>query len=497
MSIRLLCFVILLMPGWLALLKYYIFDSLIIRNIEYGKGLRYRNVLDVYLPRPHNPIYGKKQTKYDNGVPVVVFVSGGAWIIGYKLWSALMGREFARRGYVVIVPDYRNFPQGNIVDMMEDLKEALRWTVCNSSMFGGDPKKIVLAGQSAGAHISLCTIIELYESYLKSQRNTNSASSSQFNSHSRLKSDTFNSHFPHVDTAAVMISSSLCLSSTPTSNCGESALDQTDIDQSLPSEHSTSCPPSPSQLPSSETETGGEGVWWDVDTPTIKGPGRVKSAEYKHLPSPTSELDRNSMDILWDTANENPEYTEPLSDGTKPKKQLSSPVDNLQEILTPFSPPQYVPIPSPAALPLEINLLGSTEYASDVINDTARHNLDESLHDLDITDISLFIGISGPYNMVKLLQHLHYRGLDASILHHVFNSKVSQYSPVQRISRLLQTTPAKEKKSMWEDDENIIKQTYNQFYSYLFNVRSTPSTDESFMNLDNGFDINLIILTSS
>jgi hypothetical protein len=73
------------------------------------------------------------------------------------------------------------------------------------------------------------------------------------------------------------------------------------------------------------------------------------------------------------------------------------------------------------------------------------------------------------------LQHLHYRGLDASLLHHVFNSNVSRYSPVQRLNRLLHLEEDSDgRKGLWDDDENIIKQTYNQFYSYLFNVSSSP-----------------------
>ena len=147
---------------------------------------------------------------------MVVFVSGGAWIIGYKLWSALLGREFARRGYVVIVPDYRNFPQGNIEDMIEDLREALRWTVCNCSMFGGDPNKIILSGQSAGAHISLCTLVELYETHLRKEneirKNLSQISVQSKNnvtqSPQHKKAGQKNS-IPHIDTSTVLISSSL------------------------------------------------------------------------------------------------------------------------------------------------------------------------------------------------------------------------------------------------------------------------------------------------
>ena len=583
MSIRLLIFVILLMPGWIALLRYYIFDSFIIRNIEYGKGVRYRNVLDVYLPKPHNPaIHGKKQTKYLNGVPVVVFLSGGAWIIGYKLWSALMGREFARRGYVVIVPDYRNFPQGNIEDMLEDLREALRWTLCNCSMFGGDPNKIILSGQIAGAHICLCTLIELYEDHLKKELKKKSSNNSDNNNNENRKdkdnsqernssNNNFNrdSHnngqsnnnsnnsiqkspvsktIPHINTATVLISSSFYLSesSPPESNNNLNnirdnifGLDQTSQSSQSPLSGTPSIANNynnslnnmsvnnTNQYYSSEIESINQnnGIWWDVDTPmnddgqqqqqqqqlqqqqqqqSVSSPISL-NYDYTNLPSSPSSLtnekilksNNTSMEVVWDNSFNSPKHQSNKNSQVIQPSPFNS-FDNLEEIITPLRDNRR--LSSPKSLPLEINLLGKKNFASDVINDTAKHNVEEFAHDLDITDIKLFIGISGPYNMVKLLQHLHFRGLDASILHLVFNSNVSHYSPVQRLSRLLKTQLTNVNK-LWDEDENILKQTYNQFYSYLFNIsQSTPATDLHFMSDDfaseSGTFISLLIYYS-
>lgn len=158
-------FVVVLTPGWINLLRYWLFSPLIIRNIKFGKGAKYRNLLDIYLPVPIiESTVNDSSVRYINksAVPVVVFVSGGAWIIGYKLWSALVARGLAHFGILVIVPDYRNFPQGNIEDMMDDIRQAVKWTVCNAHRFGGDPDKIVLSGQSAGAHITMCLLIHDY-----------------------------------------------------------------------------------------------------------------------------------------------------------------------------------------------------------------------------------------------------------------------------------------------------------------------------------------------
>lgn len=167
MAFKLIAFTLVLTPGWIRMINFYLYDHHIIRNIEFGKGSLHRNILDLYLPslpttstdNSKSPDRGNKKT----GVPIIVFVSGGVWIIGNKLWSALVGRGFALMGYLVVVPDYRNFPQGDINDMCEDIKACLLWTIKNGSVYNGDINDITLSGQSAGAHLSFLTLFNIYE----------------------------------------------------------------------------------------------------------------------------------------------------------------------------------------------------------------------------------------------------------------------------------------------------------------------------------------------
>ncbi|XP_048546942.1 probable isoprenylcysteine alpha-carbonyl methylesterase ICMEL1 isoform X2 [Triticum urartu] len=104
--------------------------------------------LDLYIPA------GTRGLK-----PVVAFVTGGAWIIGYKGWGALLGRRLAERGILVACIDYRNFPQGTIGDMVEDVSQGISFVCNNIASYGGDPERIYLVGQSAGAHIAACTLV--------------------------------------------------------------------------------------------------------------------------------------------------------------------------------------------------------------------------------------------------------------------------------------------------------------------------------------------------
>lgn len=145
--LALACYAMLLMPGFLQVAYHYYFSSQVRRSVVYGD--QPRNRLDLYLPTNSN---GPK--------PVVAFVTGGAWIIGYKAWGSLLGFQLAERDIIVACIDYRNFPQGTISDMVTDASQGISFVCNNIAEYGGDPNRIYLMGQSAGAHISACALLE-------------------------------------------------------------------------------------------------------------------------------------------------------------------------------------------------------------------------------------------------------------------------------------------------------------------------------------------------
>ncbi|WP_353216814.1 alpha/beta hydrolase [Sandarakinorhabdus sp.] len=93
-------------------------------------------------------------------LPVIVFFYGGSWKSGDRSGYGFAARALAARGFVVVVPDYRLVPQVRWPAFVEDGAAAVRWTVANIAVHGGDPARIAVMGHSAGAHIALLLALD-------------------------------------------------------------------------------------------------------------------------------------------------------------------------------------------------------------------------------------------------------------------------------------------------------------------------------------------------
>lgn len=96
--------------------------------------------LDIYRP-----------TGAQGRTPVVVFFYGGSWRSGERAYYRFVGQALARRGVMVVIPDYRKAPDHPFPDFMRDAASAVAWTRDNAGASGGDPSRIFLMGHSAGA----------------------------------------------------------------------------------------------------------------------------------------------------------------------------------------------------------------------------------------------------------------------------------------------------------------------------------------------------------
>ena len=111
------------------------------RDVAYAPGPRL--AMDVYAPRERT-----------QALPMVVFFYGGSWQTGARWDYRFAAASLAKRGMVVVVPDYRLYPEVQFPAFVEDAAKAVAAARARAGEWGGDPKRLVLMGHSAGAHIA-------------------------------------------------------------------------------------------------------------------------------------------------------------------------------------------------------------------------------------------------------------------------------------------------------------------------------------------------------
>jgi acetyl esterase/lipase len=108
-------------------------------SIAYGTDPRQQ--LDIYRPAPAI-----------TNAPVVVFFYGGSWNNGSKDDYGFVGEALASRGIVVVIADYRLYPQVRYPAFLQDGAQAVAWTYQHIADYGADPQQLYVMGHSSGAY---------------------------------------------------------------------------------------------------------------------------------------------------------------------------------------------------------------------------------------------------------------------------------------------------------------------------------------------------------
>jgi acetyl esterase len=112
-----------------------------IKDIPYGEAGQ-AHLLDIYRPLVRSlPL------------PVVLYVHGGGFRILSKDTHWVMALAFARQGYLLVNINYRLAPLHPFPAALEDCCAALEWVSKHVADYGGDPERVVFAGESAGGNL--------------------------------------------------------------------------------------------------------------------------------------------------------------------------------------------------------------------------------------------------------------------------------------------------------------------------------------------------------
>lgn len=128
----------------------------------------YRTVSDISFT-VKTDAYAQERLKLDvyypesvKDCPVVVWFHGGGLEAGQKE----IPLKLKEKGYVVIGANYRLLPNVTVDKTLDDAAEAVAWTFHHAQEYGGDPRKIVVTGHSAGGYLAM--MLCLNKDWLKS-----------------------------------------------------------------------------------------------------------------------------------------------------------------------------------------------------------------------------------------------------------------------------------------------------------------------------------------
>ncbi|MDR1722555.1 MAG: alpha/beta hydrolase [Tannerella sp.] len=111
-----------------------------------------------YISETDTDRYRKERCKLDvyypsksEGFPVVVWIHGG----GLEGGSKSIPAELRNKGIAVVAVNYRLSPRAVNPAYTVDVAEATAWVFKNIAKYGGDVRKIFVAGHSAGAYLAM------------------------------------------------------------------------------------------------------------------------------------------------------------------------------------------------------------------------------------------------------------------------------------------------------------------------------------------------------
>lgn len=107
-------------------------------NVPYGPGPR--QVMDIFpAARPD--------------APILIWFHGGYWRALSKDYYTSIAPPLLAAGAAVVLVDYDLCPQVTLTALLDETRAALRWVRDHAAEMRGDPDRLILAGNSAGAHI--------------------------------------------------------------------------------------------------------------------------------------------------------------------------------------------------------------------------------------------------------------------------------------------------------------------------------------------------------
>jgi acetyl esterase len=113
-------------------------------------------------------IYTPGGSAAGQALPAIVFIHGGGWVIAdldtYESSAVALAKK---TGAIVASVEYRHAPENRFPAAHDDTLAAYKWVLQNAASFGADPKRIAIAGESAGGNMALNVAIAARDQHLQ------------------------------------------------------------------------------------------------------------------------------------------------------------------------------------------------------------------------------------------------------------------------------------------------------------------------------------------
>ena len=125
------------------------------QDLPYAEPADARQKVDIYAPE------GAKN------LPVVFWIHGGGWVTGDRTNVQVKPQAFVDKSFVFVSTGYRLLTNVEMATIFRDIAKSVRWVHEHIAAYGGDPKRILVMGHSAGAQLAALICID--DRYLKAE----------------------------------------------------------------------------------------------------------------------------------------------------------------------------------------------------------------------------------------------------------------------------------------------------------------------------------------
>ena len=114
-------------------------------DLRYGDGARQR--LDVFPAGAP-------------GAPTLAYIHGGYWQMNDKEPYAFLGETLLPAGFNLALIEYTLAPSARLDQIVAEVRAAVAWLIDHATEVGGDPRRVFVAGHSAGGHLTAAAMTD-------------------------------------------------------------------------------------------------------------------------------------------------------------------------------------------------------------------------------------------------------------------------------------------------------------------------------------------------